>query len=57
MTFKKLIQRLADCRTEDDINAFLYDQNGVDISYQREKITWNDHELLFTLAARINTEG
>lgn len=57
MTFKKLVQRLAECRTEDDIHAFLYDQNGVDLSYQREKITWNDHELLFELAARIKTEG
>lgn len=57
MTFKKLVQRLAACRTHHDIAAFLFDQNGVDIAYQREKITWKEHELLFELAARIKTEG
>ena len=53
--FKKFIERLIAAETEEQINHILYDfETGVDMTYQREKITYKEHELLFELAGRIS---
>ena len=51
--FKKLFDRLMAAETAEEINSVLYAPDGVDMMYQREKITWDDHERLFRLAARL----
>lgn len=59
--FKKLFDELLAAGTPDEINTILYrnggsdrKQDGVDLAYQHEKITWADHERLFQMAARLS---
>lgn len=51
--FKKLLDRMLAANTNEEINDVLYAAGGVDLQYQHGKITWEDHERLFTLAARL----
>lgn len=52
--FRKLFDALMAARTPEEIVDVLYrSPDGVDISYQREKITFKDHERLFKLAERL----
>ena len=37
----------------DEVALVLYAPDGVDMMYQKEKISWQDHERLFSLAARL----
>lgn len=52
--FKKLLDELLDAQTSEEINSVLYRNDGVDMSFQREKISWQDHQRLFKLAARLD---
>lgn len=48
--FKKFIQRIIEAEDrEDAIRNVFYGENGIDIAYQREKITWKEHEMLLAL--------
>lgn len=49
--FKKFVIRIANATTYDQLMDILYGEDGVDMAYQREKLNWKDHEILFTLAA------
>ena len=51
--FKKLFDRLMAAKTNEDRTMVLYAEDGVDRMFQKEKITWEDHERLFNLAARL----
>lgn len=51
--FKKLVARMVAAQTENEITAVLYDENGVDRLFQKEKISWQEHELLFDLARKL----
>ena len=33
---------------EEILNVF-YNENGIDLAYQHEKITWNEHQMLLNL--------
>lgn len=46
MTFKKLVILISEIKNEDD---FWEAYGKVDISFQKEKITWNDHQCLFNI--------
>ena len=52
--FKKLLDELLAATTQEAITDILYRQDGVDLSYQREKLSWDDHERLFKLAERLS---
>ena len=58
--FRKLLDELLAAKTEEEITAVLYrstgyfKDDGVDLAFQHELITWEDHERLFTLAARLS---
>ena len=45
-TFKQLVERLAEIRSEDDCNRFCGD---VDRSYQAGKITYKDNETFYNI--------
>lgn len=48
--FKKFIQRIIDAGNRDDaINNVFYGSDGIDMAYQREKITWAEHQMLLKL--------
>lgn len=51
LTFKQILKLLAQAITADDVARAEYQ---IDISFQAEKITWADHELLYSLAGKIN---
>lgn len=52
--FKKLLDELLAATTQEAITDILYRKDGVDLSYQREKLSWDDHERLFKLAGRLS---
>ena len=51
--FKKLLDELLAATTKEAITDILYQKDGIDQMFQREKISWQDHERLFKLAARL----
>lgn len=50
MTFKKLVILISEIKNEDEL---LEAYGKVDIAFQKEKITWNDHECLFSILSKI----
>ena len=48
--FKKLFDELLVANSQDEITNVLYGLEGVDLSYQRCKLSAKDHERLFELA-------
>lgn len=52
--FKKLFDEMLAAKTVAEIDGILYRADGVDALYQREKITWQDHERLFNLAGKLS---
>lgn len=51
--FKKFVRELVAAKTRADVEAILYRKDGVDMMFQREKINWAEHELLFALAGQL----
>lgn len=52
--FKKFIQRIIDAKNrEDAIQNVFYGSDGIDIAYQKEKITWNEHQMLLALIEKL----
>ena len=49
-TFKTIVKEIANIITEDDRNRVFWQ---IDRSFEREVISWQDHELLFELASKI----
>ena len=52
--FKKLIQRIIDAENrEDAIQNVFYGSDGIDLAYQREKITYKEHQMLLSLIEKM----
>lgn len=48
--FKKFIQRIIESKDRKDaIENVFYGEDGIDMAYQREKITWKEHQMLLNL--------
>ena len=52
--FKKFVRELVEAETEEEILSIFYRADGIDMSYQHEKITWRDHELLLDLVNKLS---
>lgn len=52
--FKKFVRELTEAETEEEILSIFYRADGIDMSYQYEKITWKDHELLLDLVNKLS---
>ena len=53
LTFKKMVEFISDINTE----AKKDEAYGlIDFSFQHEKLTWADHEMLYALMARIEVK-
>lgn len=51
---KEFIQRIIEAENRDDaIRNVFYGDNGIDMAYQREKITWQESELLLALIEKM----
>ena len=48
--FKKLVTRVAEIETLEQYNAVC---GEVDDAFNRERISWSDHELLYNLLAKV----
>ena len=48
--FKKYLQRIINSKNrEDAINKVFYGEDGIDVAFQKEKITWNEHQMLLAV--------
>ena len=48
--FKKFVERIIAAENrEDAIQNVFYGIDGIDMAYQKEKITWKEHEMLLAL--------
>ena len=52
--FKKFIQRIIEAEDQEDaIQNVFYGYDGIDMAYQRDKITWKEHEMLLELIGKM----
>lgn len=52
--FKKFIERIIEAENrEDAVQNVFYGPDGIDMAFQREKISWKEHEMLRKLIDRI----
>ena len=52
--FKKFIERIVECESQEEaIQKVFYGTDGIDIAFQREKITWKEHQLLLKLIEKL----
>lgn len=47
--FKKFVKSLVEATTSSEIYEILEGVDGVDMMFQREKLKWEEHELLFKM--------
>lgn len=48
--FKKFVQRIIEAKDRQDaIDNVFYGADGIDMEFQREKITWKEHQMLLAL--------
>ena len=52
--FKKLVQQIAAIKSVDDRNTCF---GAINFAFERNKISWDDHELLYDLAAMVRVSG
>lgn len=52
--FKKFLQRIIEAKDrEEAITKVFYGQDGIDAAYQREKITWKEHQMLLAIIEKM----
>ena len=48
--FKKIVAAITAIQTEEDFNVAC---GMIDTAFQQEKISWNDHQLLYSLVSKL----
>lgn len=51
--FKKFVEKIAYTPTEKLMDEVFYGENGIDRAFQKEKITWKEHQMLLHMIGRI----
>ena len=52
--FKKFIQRIIEAENrEEALNKVFYGPDGIDMAFQREKISWKEHQMLLALIEKM----
>lgn len=51
--FKKFVKELIDAKTKEEVENIFYRFDGIDMIYQRDKLSWKDHELLLELVNKL----
>lgn len=52
--FKKFVQRIIEAENrEDAIRNVFYGADGIDMAFQKEKITWGEHQMLLSLIEKM----
>lgn len=52
--FKKFVKELIDAKTINEVNNIFYRSDGIDMMYQKEKLSWKDYEILEKLVQKLN---
>ena len=48
--FKKFIERILACENQSEaVEKVFYGEDGIDMAFQREKISWKEHQMLLGL--------
>lgn len=52
--FKKFIQRIIEAENKEDaIQNVFYGTDGIDMAFQRDKISWKEHQMLLALIEKM----
>ena len=51
--FKKLLQRIIDANNNDDLLEVFNGIDGIDMMFQKEKITYKEHQMLLALVNKL----
>ncbi len=52
--FKKFIQRIIDAKDKEEaLNTVFYGFDGIDMAYQKDKITYKEHQMLLALIEKM----
>lgn len=52
--FKKFIQRIIEAENrEDAMQNVFYGNDGIDIAFQREKISWKEYQMLLAIIEKM----
>lgn len=54
--FKKFLQEIIDAQSEEELMGIFYREDGIDIMYQKEKLSWKDHQMLLALINKMSTK-
>ena len=54
--FKKFLQEIIDAQSEEELMDIFYREDGIDIMYQKEKLSWKDHQMLLALINKMSTK-
>lgn len=47
--FKKFLQQIIDATTKEELLEIFNGPEGIDMAFQREKLSWKDHQMLLAL--------
>ena len=50
---KKFIKEIIEAQTTEELLDIFYREDGIDMMFQKEKINWNDHQLLLALINKL----
>lgn len=53
---KKFLQEIIDAQSEEELMDTFYREDGIDIMYQKEKLSWKDHQMLLALINKMSTK-
>lgn len=52
--FKKFVQRIIEAENKEDaVQNVFYGEDGIDLAYQHEKISWKEHQMLLALIEKM----
>lgn len=52
--FKKFLQEIIDANSEEELMDIFYRKDGIDMMYQKGKLSWKDHQMLLSLINKMN---
>lgn len=51
--FKKFVNELIEAKTKDEVLNIFYRSDGIDMMYQKEKLSWKEQQMLLNLVNKL----
>jgi hypothetical protein len=52
--FKKFIKKILSCESKENaLQNVFYGENGIDVAFQRDKISWDEHQMLLGIIEKM----